>query len=189
MSLPVSLTFADTAEAGDDAALIAATGRIAILMAPTGRPSGAARRLDRRMRGAISRALAARAWEALKPGEALDLGYPSGLQAEAVQVVKLPRRATVAEARKAGAAIAGAARAARWCWRRGRRGSPRSRWGWCCAPMTSPRHKTAEAEAEGRGHLPDRQGRGGATPPSRRSRRRPRASASPATWSTSRPTC
>lgn len=105
MSLPVTLTFADAAAAGDDAALIAATGRIAILLPAAGRPSSAARRLDRRMRGAISRVLAARVWADLKPGEALDLAFPAGLQAEAVQLVKLPRRATVSEARKAGAAI------------------------------------------------------------------------------------
>ncbi|PKP73223.1 MAG: leucyl aminopeptidase [Alphaproteobacteria bacterium HGW-Alphaproteobacteria-6] len=105
MPLPVTPTFADIAEAGDDAALLAATGRIALVLPGDGRLSGAARRLDRRMRGAIGRALAGKSWAALKPGEALDLGYPSGLQAEAVQLVKLARRASQAEARKAGAAI------------------------------------------------------------------------------------
>ncbi|MCW3780058.1 leucyl aminopeptidase [Defluviimonas salinarum] len=101
MSAPVAVTFTAT----DFDALTAATGRIAVILAPDARPGTVARRLDRQMKGAITRAMEGKAWGKLKPGEAMDLGYPAGLQAEAVQLVKLARRASVAEARKAGAAI------------------------------------------------------------------------------------
>ena len=48
---------------------------------------------------------AVRARMRAKPGEAVALAYPSGLQAETLLLVKLARRCTVAEARKAGAAV------------------------------------------------------------------------------------
>ena len=80
-------------------------GRIA-LFADVGAPlSPAARHLDRATRGALSRAVASDSFAALKPGEGMDMAFPSGLEAEALHVIRLPKRATVAEARKAGAAI------------------------------------------------------------------------------------
>ena len=101
MSAPVAITFAPV----DFDALKAAEGRIALLLVPDGRLGAVARRLDRQMRGAVSRALEGKAWGKLKPGQAMDLAFPAGIAAEAVQMVKLPKKATVEEARKAGAAI------------------------------------------------------------------------------------
>jgi leucyl aminopeptidase len=46
------------------------------------------------------------AWEKAKPGEVSSLCFPAGLAAEAVDVVKLNRRPTVKQARKAGASLA-----------------------------------------------------------------------------------
>ncbi len=102
MTLPLSPDFAPAAFEP----LAAAEGRVALLLPPEGRPGALARRVDRASGGAIGRALASKAWEKLKPGEAMELAWPGGLKAEALLLVKLPARATAAEARKAGAAVA-----------------------------------------------------------------------------------
>ena len=102
MPHPVAIHFREI----DSAALAAATGRLVLLGDPGERIAPAARALDRRLRGALARAVASEAFAKLKPGEALELGFPAGLPAEAVQIVRLARRASVAEARKAGATIA-----------------------------------------------------------------------------------
>ncbi len=99
MSHPVPIAFQPV----DATALAAHPGRIALICDAA--PAGAARRLDRLTRGALARAMASEAWGKLKPGEAMDLAFPAGLQAEAVQLVRLPRRSDAAAARKAGAAI------------------------------------------------------------------------------------
>lgn len=85
--------------------LALATGRIAVLAEPGQGPSPGFRRLDRLTRGALTRAAGSDAFAKLKPGEALDLAWPAGLQAEAVQVIRLPKKADQDQARKAGAAV------------------------------------------------------------------------------------
>ncbi len=107
MTHPVEIQFTETA--GD--VLKDRKGRIALLLNPGGRlPSG----LPRALRVAANRAVGSEAWEKIKPGGALELAWPTGLEAEAVQLVALPKKASVAEARKAGAAI-GAALSNRDC--------------------------------------------------------------------------
>lgn len=101
MTAPIQIHF----HASDAAEALATTGRLAILAPAEGRLSGVAARVDRAVKGAVRRARESAAWAKLKPGEALELAYPAGLAAEAIQVVKLPARATVEEARRAGAAI------------------------------------------------------------------------------------
>ncbi|MBI1172228.1 leucyl aminopeptidase [bacterium] len=82
------------------------TGRIVVLVDGTA-PSGAgARRVDRLTRGAVTRLMASEAWGKVKPGESTELAWPAGLAAEAVQVVRLPKKTDAATARKAGGAIA-----------------------------------------------------------------------------------
>ena len=54
---------------------------------------------------AARRALDSKAGKALKPGAALELAFPAGMAADALMLVALPGDATVAQARKAGAAI------------------------------------------------------------------------------------
>ena len=100
MTQPVALQFRAT-ETED---LARTRGRIAVL-ADQGALSAAGRRLDRLMRGALGRFVASDAFGKMKPGEAMDLAYPGGIEADAVQIVRLPKKATAAEARKAGAAI------------------------------------------------------------------------------------
>ena len=98
MTQPVEISFVETASDR----LPDHRGRIAILVQPGGRlPSG----LPRATRDVVTRALEAKAGRSLKPGSALELAFPAGLQAEALQLVSLPQDATALEARKAGAAI------------------------------------------------------------------------------------
>ncbi|MCB6177286.1 leucyl aminopeptidase [Rhodobacter sp. Har01] len=101
MSHPVPVQFRET----EVEALIAAEGRIAILVEPGTALGPAGRRIDRATRGAVARALASDAAAKLKPGEAMDLAYPAGLACDALQLVRLPKRTDTAAARKAGGAI------------------------------------------------------------------------------------
>jgi len=91
----------------DAAGLAAQEGRIAVLVAPDGAMDAMARRLDRLSRGALGRLVAGEAFGKAKPGSGHVIAYPAGLAAEAVQVVKLARRPSAEDARRAGAAIAG----------------------------------------------------------------------------------
>jgi leucyl aminopeptidase len=101
MTQPVALRFVET----DAGALASAPGRIALILPPDGRLPPAARVVDRVTRGAVARAVAGKAWEKLKAGEALEIGYPAGMAAEVLQLVKLPVRADIPESRRAGAAV------------------------------------------------------------------------------------
>ena len=102
MSHPVAIQF----QAADLDGLAALTGRIALLV-DGAKPNGAAARLVNKLtRGAVARAMDSQAFARLKPGESLDMAYPAGLLADAVQLIRLDRRATVAEARAAGASVA-----------------------------------------------------------------------------------
>jgi leucyl aminopeptidase len=101
MSHPLPIQFHST----DLAALDTATGRIAVLVDVGAPLSAAGRRLDRLTRGAVVRALASDAFAKMKPGDALDLAFPAGLQAEVLQLIRLPKRCDQAAARKAGAAV------------------------------------------------------------------------------------
>ncbi|UXU73752.1 MULTISPECIES: leucyl aminopeptidase [unclassified Paracoccus (in: a-proteobacteria)] len=98
MTHPVEISFTAT----DLSGLAERAGRIAIVVSENGRlPAG----LPRPTREVLARALKSRAWQEIKPGKALELAFPAGLRAEALQLVNLPRRADVAQARAAGASI------------------------------------------------------------------------------------
>ena len=101
MAVPIAIEFCAT----DFDKICEATGKISVLVSEKERTGAIVKRLDKRMRGAISRAMEGKAWGKLKAAEAMELFYPTGLKAEAVQLVKLPKKVTLAEARKAGAAI------------------------------------------------------------------------------------
>ncbi len=86
-------------------AIALAKGRIAVICDEDGRLHPAARRVNKLTRGALQRLLDSEGYAKLKPGEAAEIGWPGGMEAEAVQVVKLPRKHDAAQARAAGAAI------------------------------------------------------------------------------------
>jgi leucyl aminopeptidase len=92
-----------------DIEALAGTGDLIALLTDGETLDAGGRRLDRLTRGAVRRALASARFGKLKPGEAMDLAFPQGLAAEAVCLVKLPKKATAVEARKAGGAIGKAA--------------------------------------------------------------------------------
>jgi leucyl aminopeptidase len=102
MTEPLALSFAPF----DPEALARSEGRIAVLVEAEGRPGGEARKLDALTRKAVSRLVASPGWAKAKAGEAMQLAFPAGLAAEGLVVVKVPRKPTVEEARKAGASIA-----------------------------------------------------------------------------------
>ncbi len=101
MTTPISLDIA----ALDLDAIAGAEGRVVLFCEPGGKMGQPARRVNRLTRGALERFLASDTFEKMKDGAAADLAFPGGMAADAVQVVKLPRRADAALARKAGAAI------------------------------------------------------------------------------------
>jgi leucyl aminopeptidase len=80
-------------------------GRIAIFVPQEGNLDQGARRINRLTRGAVER-LREQKGETASNGDVVSLAFPAGLAAEAVDVVMLPRRCSVEEARKAGAALA-----------------------------------------------------------------------------------
>ena len=102
MTTPLQTAFADVEEA--DIAGIA--GRLVVFVEETGALPPLARKVDRLAKGALARLAASEAFAKAKTGSTHALSFPAGLAAEALLVVKLPKKATPAEARAAGAALA-----------------------------------------------------------------------------------
>ncbi|MFW2587573.1 leucyl aminopeptidase [Sagittula sp. SSi028] len=96
------ITFAET----DLETVAEATGQVALFVPEQGTMGPGARRVNKLSRGAVARMLETEAFEKLGVGEALTLGYPANMKVSAVHVVKLSRRPSVSEARKAGATLA-----------------------------------------------------------------------------------
>ena len=86
-------------------ALATATGRIVIVVDGDLPSSLASKRVDRLTRGTVTRFMESDTYAKMKPGDGADLAFPSGLAADALQVIKLGRRVERAEARKAGGTI------------------------------------------------------------------------------------
>ena len=102
MTDPVTLRVAPT----DLAVLADVEGRIALPVDSPDALGAAARRINRLTRGALARFMASERYAKLKVGEAATLAFPAGLAAEALDIVRLPRRASAVETRKAGVALA-----------------------------------------------------------------------------------
>jgi len=101
MTSPAPITFA----APDSDAIAGAAGRVALVVDAEGKLDRAARRVNRLTRGAVARVMETKAWEKLAEGKAIELTAPAGMAAEALQLVKLSRRADADVARRAGVAI------------------------------------------------------------------------------------
>ncbi|WP_095589131.1 leucyl aminopeptidase [Actibacterium ureilyticum] len=102
MTTPIALRFAET----DLDAIATATGRVAVFVGPNAKLGPSARRVNRLTKGAVARYVESEAFEKAKEGTAHVLSWPAGMAADAVDVVKLSRRPSQADARKAGAALA-----------------------------------------------------------------------------------
>lgn len=101
MPKPLPIQF----QATDLEALVGQKGRIAVLADVDQPASPAFKRLDRLTRGALARAAGSDAFAKLKPGEAMDLAFPPGINADAVQLIRLGKKADQSQARKAGSAV------------------------------------------------------------------------------------
>jgi leucyl aminopeptidase len=101
MTTPTPVTFLET----DIEKLGEHAGRVAIIVDDAGRLDVAGRRVNRLTKGALKRALDAKAENGLKAGDVFTLSYPSGMEAEAVDVLCVPRSASLDRARAAGAAV------------------------------------------------------------------------------------
>ncbi len=102
MTHPINIAFSDLAL--DDIAAL--EGRVSVLASPDGKLDNYARRVNRLSKGAVARLLESADFAGLETGEGMDIAFPAGMQAQRVQVVKLPKRPSEAEARKAGGAMA-----------------------------------------------------------------------------------
>jgi leucyl aminopeptidase len=91
--------------APDPALLASREGRIVIACPGDGPLPALAKRLDRLTGGAVKRLVASAEFLALKPGDGMELAFPAGLKADAVQVLRLGRKADQAALRRAGVAI------------------------------------------------------------------------------------
>jgi leucyl aminopeptidase len=81
-------------------------GLVVVFVSADGKMGIAARKVNALTRKAVERAVSAPGWAKGKAGDVFRLGWPAGIAAEAVLVVKLPAKPTVEEARRAGAALA-----------------------------------------------------------------------------------
>lgn len=101
MTEPLAIRFSDM-ETPDIARF---EGRVAVFAGADGRGDGL-RRLGAGARRAVARLVADPRWDKAKAGDLFEIAFPAGIEAEALLVVRLPRRPSAEEARKAGAALA-----------------------------------------------------------------------------------
>ncbi|MDQ2093217.1 leucyl aminopeptidase [Rhodalgimonas zhirmunskyi] len=87
-------------------AIAEAVGRVAVIVGAEGKLDPGARRVNRLTKGAVARLIAGEAFEKAKEGDVLSLAWPVGMAAEAVDVVKLEKRAQADTARRAGVSLA-----------------------------------------------------------------------------------
>ncbi|PCJ74736.1 MAG: leucyl aminopeptidase [Rhodobacteraceae bacterium] len=102
MTTPISINFVEA----DIDTIATLTGKLAVLVSPDGKIDTLARRVNRLSKGAIARFAESEAFAKLDNGAGVALAYPAGMACEGVMVVKLPKRPSVVEARKAGATMA-----------------------------------------------------------------------------------
>ena len=102
MTMPAEIQFKEV----DLDALATATGKIAVFVSADGKMDAGARKVNTLGRKTLGRFIASEAFEKMAVGDLANLSYPAGLAAEAVCVIKLGRRPTSQEARKAGAQLA-----------------------------------------------------------------------------------
>lgn len=87
-----------------------AEGTVAVLVQPDGTLDRPGRRVNRLTRGALERMVASEAFEKLDEGSVRSMSFPTNMSAERLIVVKLPKSGGPDVPRKAGAAVAKAAK-------------------------------------------------------------------------------
>lgn len=101
MTNPIPVSLIET----DLDAIAEMSGAVAVFVPETGALDATARRANRLTRGAVKRAIASEGFEKLETGTAMTLAFPMNMAAEKLMILKLPRRPSVEEARKAGATL------------------------------------------------------------------------------------
>ncbi|MDE1130536.1 MAG: leucyl aminopeptidase [Ascidiaceihabitans sp.] len=81
-------------------------GRVAVFLDDEGRMDVSARRVNRLTKGAVARLIESERFQKMKQGQVFTLNLPVGMAADAVDIVRLSRRATIEQARAAGASLA-----------------------------------------------------------------------------------
>ena len=102
MTTPAEIQFKDV----DLDAVADASGKVVVFVDMDGKLSAGARKVNTLTRKALARFVESAAFEKMAVGDLSSLNYPFGMAAEAVCVIKLGRRPTSQEARKAGAQLA-----------------------------------------------------------------------------------
>ncbi|UWQ17152.1 leucyl aminopeptidase [Jannaschia sp. M317] len=102
MTQPAPVTFADL----DLDTLATVEGVVACLIPEAGTLDAGAKRLNRLTKGAVARAVESPAWGKLSEGGVLEIGFPVGMEATCVALVRLDRKASGGDAMSAGAALA-----------------------------------------------------------------------------------
>ncbi|SFS09037.1 leucyl aminopeptidase [Yoonia litorea] len=102
MTTPAEITFDEINLDG----MADRTGRVIVFAGMDGKLDKSARKLNALTRKSVARFVESDAFEKMAAGDLRVLAYPTGLAAEALCVVKLGRRPSLEEARKAGAQIA-----------------------------------------------------------------------------------
>ena len=102
MTTPAAITVVET----DLDAIASHEGTVAILVPAEGTLDPGARRVDRQTRGAVKRAVASDAFAKLSDGQAMRLAFPDRLAAEALLILRLPRRCDADLALRGGARLA-----------------------------------------------------------------------------------
>lgn len=105
MTQPAAVHFKET----DLDAIATATGVVALIVPQDGKLGREARRVNRLCKGALERLVAGDAFGKAKAGQVISMGYPAGIAANSVAVIKLEARAPILTARRAGAALRKAA--------------------------------------------------------------------------------
>ncbi|MEX0285491.1 MAG: leucyl aminopeptidase [Paracoccaceae bacterium] len=86
-------------------ALASHTGRVAILVTPDGELNPPARRANKLTRGAVARLLESDTFSKARSGRVITLAWPSGMAAQALDILVLDKRASALDARRGGAAL------------------------------------------------------------------------------------
>ncbi|OUD11051.1 leucyl aminopeptidase [Marivivens niveibacter] len=102
MTTPVTIEFANFSLEN----IAETAGRLVIFVTEDGKLDQSARKVNSLTKKAVERLVDSDGFEKMSVGDVTTLAYPAGVAADAVLVVKLPRRPSQSEARKAGAAIA-----------------------------------------------------------------------------------
>jgi leucyl aminopeptidase len=102
MTTPAEILFKDV----DLNAVADAAGKVVVFVDEDGKLDAGARKVNTLTRKSLARFVDSTAFEKMAAGDVAPLGYPAGMAAMAVAVVKLGRKPSRADARKAGAQLA-----------------------------------------------------------------------------------